>query len=124
MKQASAWVLYDDQCGFCTRWMSFWKGVLARRGIGIAPLQADWVRHRLDVAPEDLLNDLRMLTADGRIVEGADVYRYVMRRIGWAYPAYVLTLLPGLRHVFDRAYRTFATHRYRVSRMCRLEGLR
>lgn len=54
------------------------------------------------------------------MVEGADVYRFVMRSIWWAYPAYLLSIAPGLRSIFDRTYRAFADNRYRVSHTCRL----
>jgi predicted DCC family thiol-disulfide oxidoreductase YuxK len=116
------WVLYDDSCGFCRRWVPFWAGTLRKRGFAIAPLQSEWVVARLNVPPEDLLFDLRLLLADGGEVRGADVYRHVIRRIWWAYPLYLLSVAPILRRVFDWAYRTFADNRHRVSRACRLPG--
>lgn len=116
------WVLYDDSCGFCSRWVPFWSGTLHRRGLDIAPLQAAWVGHRLNLSPEELLRDLLLLLKDGRIIRGADVYRYVMRRIWWAYPLFVLSLAPFGRQAFDWGYRTFARNRFRVSHACRLRG--
>ena len=113
-------VLYDDSCGFCRRWVPFWAKTLRKRGFDIAPLQSDWVVRRLNVPDGDLLFDLRLLFADGRQVRGVDVYRLVMRRIWWAYPLYVLSAAPVLRLAFDRAYRTFANNRHRVSRACGL----
>jgi predicted DCC family thiol-disulfide oxidoreductase YuxK len=116
------WVLYDGSCGFCSRWVRFWAPTLEKRGFAIAPLQADWVRDRAPVFADRLLDDLRLLTREGSLVEGADVYRFVMKRIWWAYPAYLLSVAPGFSTIFDRAYRTFADNRYRVSRSCGLEG--
>lgn len=114
------WVLYDDSCGFCRRWVPFWAGALRKRGFAIAPLQSEWVAQRLNTRPEDLLLDLRLLLADGTQVRGPDVYRHVMRRIWWAYPLYVLSVTPVLRRVFDWGYRTFADNRYRFSHACGL----
>lgn len=74
-------MLYDDSCGFCRRWVPFWKSTLRRRGYEIAPLQSDWVRQQLRLSPDVLLRDLRILLVDGTQVEGADVYRHVLRRI-------------------------------------------
>ncbi len=119
-KQPIGWVLYDDSCGFCRRWIPFWAGALSRRGFDIAPLQREWVVRRLNTPPDDQLTDLRLLLADGDQVRGADVYRYVMRRIWWAYPLYLLSVAPLLCRVFDWGYRTFADNRYRFSRACRL----
>lgn len=119
---AQGWVLYDDACGFCNRWVPFWGPTLQKRGFGIAPLQAEWVQARLALDSGALLEDLRLLLGDGRQVVGADVYRHVMRRIWWAYPAYLLSKAPLLRNVFDGCYRMFATYRYRVSAACGLHG--
>ena len=113
-------VLYDDACGFCRRWIPFWAGTLARRGFDIAPLQSGWVKARLNVSDAELVADLRLLLADGRQIRGADVYRYVMRRIWWAYPLYLLAVTPIFRDVFDWGYRTFAANRMWISGSCRL----
>ena len=115
------WVLFDDSCGFCSSWVRYWARTLHIHGFEIAPLQEDWVRTRLgSPAEEDLLLDLRLLLDDGRQIRGADAYRYVMRRIWWAYPLYLVSILPPLRYLFDWAYRTFADNRYHFSRICPL----
>ena len=114
------WILYDDSCGVCRRWVPFWENALRRRGFAIAPLQADWVREKLGLDPASLLADVRLLLADGRHFAGADVYRYATRRIWWAWPVYLFAVTPGLRRVFDWTYRTFAAHRHRVSAACGL----
>jgi len=126
MKQLTArqkvlgWILYDDSCGFCRRWIPFWESALQRRGLSIAPLQADWVRAKLQLSESELLHDLRLLLADGSQIRGADVYRYATRRIWWAWPVYLFSITPGLRNVFDWGYRTFAENRFRVSSACGL----
>lgn len=127
MKMSSAnqplgWILYDDSCGFCRRWVPFWESALRRRGFGIAPLQAPWVRDRLRMDENELLHDLRLLLADGSHLAGADVYRYATRRIWWAWPVYLFSITPGLRRVFDWGYRTFAANRLRVSTACGLDA--
>jgi hypothetical protein len=93
---------------------------LRRRGFDIAPLQADWVREKLQLSEVELLRDLRLLLADGGQICGADVYRYAMRRIWWAWPGYLFSITPGLRSLFDWGYRTFAVNRFRVSSACGL----
>jgi len=115
------WVLYDDACGFCRRWVPFFGGTLQRRGFEIAPLQADWVRAKLELSDSELLSDLRLLLADGSLICGADAYRYATRRIWWAWPVYIFSITPGLRKVFDWGYRTFAANRYRASAACGLD---
>jgi predicted DCC family thiol-disulfide oxidoreductase YuxK len=109
---AAGWVLYDDACGFCRTWVPRFESTLAQRGFETAPLQADWVRERLNLAEDELLADIRLLLPDGSQLRGADVYRYCMRRIWWAWPLWLLSLLPGGRALFDWSYRTFARNRY------------
>lgn len=117
-----AWVLYDGACGFCSRWVPFWKNTLAKRRIGIASLQEPWVAEFLrarGVPTENLLDDLRILVAStGDVIPGADAYRFAFRRIWWARPLHVLAVTPGLSRLFDRGYRAFAENRYRVSKAC------
>lgn len=116
------WILFDDSCGICRRWVPFWERALRRRGYAIAPLQADWVRRQLGMTEEELLQDLRLLLADGSLVSGADVYRHATKRIWWAWPVYLLAAAPGLRCLFDAGYRAFARSRHRVSDACGLSG--
>jgi len=120
MSEAEGWVLYDGRCGVCARWVPFWAPTLRRLGLAVAPLQAPWVTERLAIPPDVAPRDIRLLFRDGRQLQGADVYRYVMRRLWWAYPLYLLAAAPGLRWLFDRAYRVFADHRRRISAVCGL----
>lgn len=108
-------MLYDGACDFCTAWVERLESVLAVRGFDIAPLQAGWVRERLDLDDDELLADIRLLLPDGTLIVGADVYRYCMRRIWWALPLWLLSVLPLGRRLFDRGYRTFARNRYCVA---------
>jgi predicted DCC family thiol-disulfide oxidoreductase YuxK len=117
------WVLYDGRCGFCSRWVPFFRETLERRGFAIAPLQSEWVAAKLCLSPDELTADVRLLLVDGRQHRGADVYRYVMRRIWWAMPLYFLSILPILRRLFDAGYRTFAEKRYCLSEYCGLPGM-
>ncbi len=120
-----SWVLYDGACGFCSRWVPFWKGTLGKRGFGIATLQEPWVAARLaagGVPADEQLDDFRILVdATREVVSGADAYRFAFRRIWWATPLWLLSVTPGLRRLFDRGYRAFAENRYRVSKACRLQ---
>lgn len=114
------WVLYDGDCGVCSRWVQSWGPTLQRRGLDIAPLQSAWVQERTGLPPAELLSDIRLLQPSGQLLAGAEVYRYMMRRIWWAYPLYLLSKVPGLSPLFEWGYRTFARHRMRISAGCGL----
>jgi predicted DCC family thiol-disulfide oxidoreductase YuxK len=115
------WVLYDGGCGFCARWVQFWKTTLAKRGIGIAALQDAWVIERLNLPTEEFLRDIRLLTTDGELYSGANVYLQVTKRIWWAWPFFALFSLPGFNLLIHAGYRWFARNRYCVSHACRLD---
>lgn len=118
----TGWILYDDSCGICRRWVPSWKDTLQRHGLGVAPLQADWVSPRLNLKGEDLVGNIRLLLADGAQIQGADVYRYAMKRIWWTYPAYLFSVAPLTGRIFDWGYKTFAAHRHRISDACGFPG--
>ena len=116
----AGWVLYDDSCGFCRKWVGTFRQTLLRRGFAVTPLQTEWVAQKLNLKPNDLLHDFRLLLDDGRQFTGADAYRYVLRRIWWTYPVYLVSIAPFGRWLFDWSYRHFADNRHRISRACRL----
>ena len=118
--QLIGWVLYDDTCGFCREWIPFWGKTLRKRGLDIAPLQAPWVVERLGMPPDELVHDIRLLFADGNHLAGAEVYRYAVQHIWWAYPLYLFSVTPGLRRLWDWGYRKFRDNRHQFSTACGL----
>lgn len=111
-------VLYDGQCGFCSQWVKYWAGTLGRHGFEIASLDEPWVAERLKMPHVERLTDIRLLTAGGQLISGADVYLYVTRRVWWAWPFYAVFSLPGFHRLIHVGYRWFARNRYRVSHVC------
>jgi hypothetical protein len=70
-------VLYDGQCGFCSRWVKYWAGTLVRSGFEVASLDEPWVAERLRMQHEELLTDMRLLTADGQMIpEPMSIYMW------------------------------------------------
>ena len=118
----AGWVLYDADCGICTRLARLWRPAFSRLGFETAALQSTWVPERTGLPLAELLTDVRLVETDGTLVSGPNVYRYLMRRIWWAYPFYLISKVPGLSHAFDWAYRTFARNRARISASCGLPG--
>jgi predicted DCC family thiol-disulfide oxidoreductase YuxK len=114
------WILYDGGCGFCFRWVHFWQKVVEMRGFAIKDLQSASAGGLLQVAADKLLDDIRVLTRDGRLESGADAYLYVARRIWWAWPLYAVFSLPGFNWILWRGYKWFNRNRYRISRHCPL----
>jgi predicted DCC family thiol-disulfide oxidoreductase YuxK len=114
------WILYDGGCGFCFRWAHFWEKIAKRRGFAIKDLQSAAADGSLRIPPEDLLDDIRVLTRSGKLESGADAYLYVARQIWWAWPFYAVFRLPGFNRMLWCGYRWFNRNRYRISRHCPL----
>ena len=118
------WILYDGECGICRSWVPRWERLLKGRGFDIAPLQEEWVAERLEGKLDDLLSDIQLLLADGRLLSGPEAYRFVLRDIWWTRPLYWLTRLPLASRFFDACYRRFADNRHEISRSCGLDSRR
>jgi predicted DCC family thiol-disulfide oxidoreductase YuxK len=76
---------------------------------------------RLNKPYEELLTAVRLLSADGELISGANVYLYVARQIWWAWTFYAIFSLPGFNWMIHAGYRWFARNRHYVSHACRLE---
>jgi predicted DCC family thiol-disulfide oxidoreductase YuxK len=112
------WVLYDGGCGFCFRWVHLWEKVIERRGFSLKDLQSAWADGSLKISQEKLLEDILVLTRDGKLESGADAYLFVAQRIWWAWPFYAIFRLPGFNWMLWQGYRWFNRNRYRISRHC------
>ena len=114
------WVLYDGGCRFCFRWVHFWEKVIERRGFALKDLQSARDDGSLEIPQQELLDDILVLTSDGRLESGADAYLFVARRIWWAWPLYAIFRLPGFNWMLWQGYRWFNRNRYRIIRHCPL----
>jgi predicted DCC family thiol-disulfide oxidoreductase YuxK len=81
-------------------------------------LQAEWVKERLGIPDDRLLDDFRLLLADGSHLCGVAAYRFALRRIWWTWPLFLLSITPGFRSLLDFSYRILARNRHRVSDAC------
>lgn len=112
------WILYDGGCGFCFRWVHFWEKVVASRGFAIKDLQSASAEGLLQIPPDELRDDIRVLTPGGRLESGASAYLYVASKIWWAWPFYAIFSLPGFNWILRHGYKWFNRNRYRLSRHC------
>jgi len=105
------WVFFDRDCTVCTSLARRFRRPLEKRGFGLAALQDPRVQALLDLPPEDLLREMRVATAEGKIYGGAEAIVYLARQIWWAWPFYAAAKLPGVPRILDACYRWFADRR-------------
>ena len=110
-RHARGWLFFDAQCGFCLRIARWVAPILARRGIGLAPLQDPRVGALLGLPPAELMREMRVLMADGTHSGGADAAVALARVIWWGRPLVWLAKLPGAMNLLRRLYGWIAAKR-------------
>jgi predicted DCC family thiol-disulfide oxidoreductase YuxK len=105
------WILYDGNCRYCAASAKRFDRIFRRRGFLFLPLQTNWVMKRLNLEPGAPLEEMRVLTKDGRDIGGAEAVIFLGRQIWWAWLFVTLARLPGMHKPLDRGYRWIAAHR-------------
>ena len=107
-------LLYDGECPLCMREVSLLRRLDRGRGRlaleDIAGEGFDATRYGLDQAL--VMARIHGVLPDGRVVEGMEVFRRAYRAVGLGW-LLAPSAWPGLRRLFDAAYRFFARNRLR-----------
>ena len=111
------WVFYDGQCSVCIEGVHKFLNTLNKRGVGVTPLQTDWVKSKI-FHLDDPLKEMLLLTEKESLLGGADALIYLSRKIWWAYGLFLLAQIPGMKMILRRLYRLIAKNRYCLSGQC------
>ena len=101
-------VLYDGQCPLCLGLVDRFGAFIARRGFELGTLQAAGYP----------LDEMRVVTVDGRVFGGADAVLHIVGQVWWGRPLTLLAGLPGAMPLARRAYRFIAARRSCVGGAC------
>lgn len=109
-------VVYDGNCGFCRYQMnrlSRWDtgGRLSYVSLHAAEVYTRWP----DLDPDQLLQEICVITRDGRRLFGAAAFKYLSTRLPKLWPLAVLMHIPFSMPLWRALYRGFARRRYRLS---------
>src|SRR5213596_2980155 len=110
----NATIYYDSTCGLCSASERRLGKIAERRGFHIVPLQEADARQRLGLASGEVPGEIKLQTAEGRILGGVDAFVYVSRFVWWAKPLSWLAALPGAMRLLRRAYAALARNRYMI----------
>lgn len=116
-------ILYDASCAKCTMFARRFAGIFGRRGFTFAPLQTPSLQTRLRSRAADPLAEMRVLTAEGADLGGADALIFLARRVWWMWPLYATAQLPGLRSALRRVYRWVAARRRCAGHTCAIPSV-
>ncbi|MCE9583319.1 MAG: DCC1-like thiol-disulfide oxidoreductase family protein [Planctomycetes bacterium] len=117
----AGWVCYDADCSLCTAAARRFGTVLARRGIETVPLQEDWVRARLGLRVGEASSEMAFIVAGGQAFGGAEAVARICREIGWAWPVWAASRVPGVGALMRAGYRWVAAHRSCAGGACRIQ---
>jgi len=114
------WVLYDAECRFCVALARRWERALARRRFRLASLQTEGTRAGLE-GGEELLREMRVVTAQGRVFGGAAAVVELARHFWWAAWLGLVANLPLGKRALDAGYRWIAARRHCAGGACALK---
>jgi len=117
-RHARGWFFFDAECGFCTRIARWAAPILARRAIGVAPLQDPRVSALLGLSSAELMREMRVVMADGTHSGGADAAVALAREIWWARPLVWLSRIPGVMNFMRSEYQRIAARRHCAAARC------
>lgn len=111
-------VFHDGACPLCMREIRMLQRRDRQRRIGFVDIAADgFDAASVGLTWQTLMDRIHGRLPDGRLVEGVEVFRRLYAAVGFG-RLVALTRLPGIRQLFDVAYRLFARNRLRITGRC------
>lgn len=105
------WVLYDGDCSFCVDTAARFAGYFKKIQHEALPLQTPGWRERFGLSEEEWLREVRVVTAEGRLLGGAAALVYLARQRLWGRPAAWLLSTGWGYALLDRLYKAVARRR-------------
>jgi predicted DCC family thiol-disulfide oxidoreductase YuxK len=110
-------VIYDGDCPYCQAQvarLARWDG---RGRLAFVSLHDPWVTDRFpDLSREQLMQQMYVVTHDGRRYAGAEGVRYLTRRLPRLWPLAPLLHIPFSLPIWQWIYRRIARRRYQRNR--------
>src|SRR5699024_3536373 len=109
---ATARLVFDGRCGFCTRAVGWLRRLDRQRRVDTMPLQTPGVPESVGSTEEECLNSLRWRGSDGALHSGAAAANAaVSTALGSQLPMRLYRLTSGAQ---ERAYNWVAANRHRL----------
>lgn len=105
------WVLYDGDCSFCVDAAARFAGYFKKIRHESLPLQTPGWRERFGLSEAEWLKEVRVVTADQRLLGGAAALVHLARQSFWGRPVARLLSTPWGYALLDRLYKAVARRR-------------
>jgi predicted DCC family thiol-disulfide oxidoreductase YuxK len=123
-RRVRGWILYDAECLLCLALLQRFRLQIETAGLLAEPLQSDWIRARLKMPEDHLLDEMKLLLPSGEVFGGADAFVRLARAIPaaarpwWAWGIVGLSKFPFAKILGRAVYRRVAARRYCKSGKC------
>ena len=115
-------VFYDGDCPLCMREIRMLTRKDRAERIQFTDIAApDFDAEKLGTTYAALMARIQGRLADGRWIDGVEVFRQLYAAIGWT-KIVAVTRWPVIRHVLALGYRLFAANRLRLTGRCAPDG--
>lgn len=108
-------LIYDGDCGFCTRTANLVKRLNVHNRFDVLPSQTPGLLAQSGLIEQQAMEAAWYVAADGRLHRGAAAMNAALNALGGLYRvASWVYQVPGLRQLEDVAYAWVARNRYRM----------
>lgn len=108
-------VIYDGQCNFCRGQVQRLARLDLAGRLGFLSLHDSRAAERYpDLSHEDLMQQMYVVSPDGRRRGGSDAIRYLSRKLPLLWPVMPLLHLPGTAPLWRWMYQQVAKRRYKI----------
>ena len=111
-------VFYDSDCPLCMREIRMLQRLDRLNRILFTDIAApDFDAASTGVTWKAMMERIHGRLPNGTLIEGVDVFRHLYAAVGFSVIVSI-TRLPGISHLLDFAYSTFARNRLRLTGRC------
>ena len=111
-------LFYDGACPLCSREVTLIRRLDRKSKIKFTDISLEEFDPKLyGKELSTFMEIIQCRTVDGRWIEGVEVFRQIYSMIGFR-PFVFFTRIPGVSHLLDLMYRTFAKNRLRLTGRC------
>ena len=109
----NGWVFYDGTCAICRRGVRRFEFLMRRAQFECADMQEEWVKEKMNITNIEDVDEMRILTKDGLMIEGVDGILHVAKYVWWTWPIWVLSKIPPIGWLMKTVYRKVAQNRHK-----------
>ena len=109
----NGWVFYDGTCAICRGGVKRFSFLMRRARFECADMQEEWVKEKMNITNIEEINEMRILTKDGVMIEGVDGILHVAKYVWWTWPMWFLSKIPPIGWLMKVVYRNVAQNRHK-----------